>query len=455
MIVPTNRLLIFYAITVPALTLLPVLRADAVIPVVAAGLMLALIAVVDGLAAPRRLRGIRVALPGIVRMTRGRQSLLEVSLTHAPANVRSLRLGLPFPEEISSPSEDLSALFPEGADHCRVLWPCTPLKRGPFHIERCYLETMSPLRLWAFRAFRNVSSEIRVYPGLARERKGLAALFLNRGGCGIHARRQFGKGRDFEKLREYIPGDGFNEIHWKATAKRQHPITKVFQIEKTQEIYLVIDASRLSARPAAAREVLLPAPAVSPAFNDSCLERFVAATLVVGLAARKQGDLFGMITFSDSVHAFMRARGTTAHYSACRDRLLSLHPRMVNPDYEELATFIRLKLRRRALILILTSLDDPVHADSFTRAVELICRQHLVMVSMLRPSGARPVFSDPNVSSLDGIYRNLSGHLLWHHLQETEKTLARHGVRFSLLDHERLCPDLLSQYLNVKQRQLL
>ena len=93
-----------------------------------------------------------------------------------------------------------------------------------------------------------MQSEIRVYPNLLTERKNLAALFLNRGTFGIHAQRQVGKGRDFEKLREYVPGDGYDEIHWKATARRGRPITKVFQIEKTQEIYVIVDASRLSAR---------------------------------------------------------------------------------------------------------------------------------------------------------------------------------------------------------------
>ena len=92
-------------------------------------------------------------------------------------------------------------------------------------------------------------SEIRVYPNLFTERRNLAALFLHRGAFGLHAQRQVGKGREFEKLREYMPGDSFDEIHWKATAKRGRPITKVFQIERTQEVYVVIDASRLSARP--------------------------------------------------------------------------------------------------------------------------------------------------------------------------------------------------------------
>src|SRR5439155_1828093 len=125
----------------------------------------------------------------------------------------------------------------------------------------------------------------------------LAALFLHRGAFGLHAERQVGKGREFEKLREYVPGDGYDEIHWKATAKRGRPITKVFQIERTQEIYVVIDASRLSARSVKggrprdedrkADAMRLPHP-LQPSTIDAppsatVLERFVTAALVLGL----------------------------------------------------------------------------------------------------------------------------------------------------------------------------
>ena len=74
------------------------------------------------------------------------------------------------------------------------------------------------------------------------------AHFLNRGAIGIHAQPQIGRGREFEKLREYERGDGFDEINWKATAKRRFPVTKVFQLERSKEIYLALDTSRLSAR---------------------------------------------------------------------------------------------------------------------------------------------------------------------------------------------------------------
>ncbi len=455
MIVPTKRLTICCAVFIPPLTLLPVLRDATFMPALGIGLILFLLVLLDGAFAQGRSTGISVSLPRTVRMTKDRQGSLELSLGKAHGKATPVRLGLPFPPEISSPREDLPVILPQGIDIARVAWPCTPLARGQFNIDTCYVETRSRLGLWAFRGRKEVACEVRVYPNLAGEKKSLAALFLNRGGFGIHAQRQQGKGREFERLRDYIPGDGYDEIHWKATAKRRHPITKVFQIERTQEVYVVIDASRLSARPTKMTKAAPGGDNRMLKLQDSQLERFIAAALVVGMAAQKQGDLFGLVTFSDSVHDFMRAGGHKSHYSACREQIFNLYPRMVNPDYEELCTFIRLKLRRRALIIMLTSLDDPVLAESLTRTLELICRHHLVMVNMLRPAGARPLFSNPDVASTEEICDKLSGHVLWHDLRELEKGLTRHGVHFALLDHERLSVDLVSRYMNVKQRQLL
>jgi uncharacterized protein (DUF58 family) len=296
-----------------------------------------------------------------------------------------------------------------------------------------------------------------VYPNLFSDRKSLAALFLNRSALGLHAQRQLGKGREFEKLREYVPGDGYDELHWKATARRGKPITKVFQIEKTQEIYVVIDASRLSARETApSSKFQVPGSGEGePELGSAILERYITATLMLGLAAEQQGDLFGLVTFTDKVQKFVRAKNGKAHYSTCRDSLFTLQPQIVSPDFDELCTFLRLRLRRRTMLFFLTSLDDPVLAQSFVRNLDLIRRQHLVLVNMIQPTGVEPVFSNPNVANVDQLYQHLGGHLQWTKLRELETVLKRRGVQFSLLGNERLSAELVSQYLNVKRRQLL
>lgn len=371
--------------------------------------------------------------PALLRGFKDRGGEIRVRVHSASA--RRVRIGIAAPDGIESADEEQTVDLPAGDSE--FLWRFTPRRRGKYRIGDCFLESATRLGLWMVRRRCAVDCELRVYPNLRRNNDLRA---LRRGAEGLHAMRQIGRGREFEKLREYVAGDGFDEIHWKATARRGRPITKVFQIERTQEIYVVIDASRLSARPAG---------------DETALERAIAAGLIVGAAAERRGDLFGLAAFSHQIEAFTRARNGKAHYASCRDAIYQLQPRQTSPDFDEIATFLRLRLRRRAMLLFLTSLDDPALAESFSRATKLLARRHLVMAGMLRPAAVEPLFHDSEVGSADDIYRHLSGHLAWKRLKETESALARQGVRLALFDAENFGGNLVALYDEVKQRQLL
>lgn len=449
MIVPRSRLLFWVAsVTLPAALLVAAAPTAAPLAIVLASAV-GIAAAADAWAARHSLAGIGIELPAVARMSKDRENKLDVRIrdvrTHGTPRPRPLRLALGWPNEVPPKPEELDIVLPAESGWSQLSWPCVPSQRGNYRIHSAFVEGRSPLGLWATRKAMPVQSEIRVYPNLLTERGQLASLFLNRGAFGVHTRRQVGRGRDFEKLREYTPGDGYDEIHWKATARRAKPITKVFQIERTQEIYVVIDASRLSARRVGEGDK-----------QTVMLERLVTSALVLGVAAEKQGDLFGLLSFTDKVESFVRARNGKAHYGTCRDALYTLQPRSVTPDFDEVCSFIRLRLRRRALIIFLTSLDDPALAESFVRNVELIRRKHLVLVNMIRQPRTAPLFSTSGTpASTDDLYLELGGHLRWHKLRQVEKTLRRLGIGFSQLENERLSADLVSQYLGVKQRQLL
>jgi uncharacterized protein (DUF58 family) len=444
MIVPRTRLLLWVSLIV-----LPFAAVGATVPG-ASGLAVVLIAglfvvvLLDAVFSRGQLGGLRVQLPEVARWQKDRPGVLEVRIHNDSLRTRVLRIGFAFPREIVSETEDRLALLPANAAVSRLEWPVTPNRRGQYFLEAAYLEAASPLGFWAVRATHPVHSELRVYPNLFDERKNVAALFLRRGQIGVHAQRMAGQGRDFEKLRDYVPGDSYDEIHWKASAKRGRPVTKVFQVERTQEVYVIVDASRLTAREVALKDS-----------RTTALERFVTAALILGLAAEQQGDQFGLITFSDRVLSFVRAKSGQAHYDACRDRLYTLHPQNVTPDFDELCSFIRLRLRKRALLIFLTALDDPMLAESFDHATQLISRQHLILVDMLRPPGANPLFSDESVGSVDDLYQRLGGHLQWNSLRELANVLRRRGVRLSQIDPDKLAAELIAQHAEVKRRQLL
>ena len=465
MLIPQNRLLAFVA-----LVLLPVAAVGGLRPELtglAVGISAALLAAAAfdaALGGWKSTRGLRFEFPEVVRLSKGRQGTVPLIVRNECPNVpaRSLRLGLDLPEAITTSEEELAVKLAAGVERTLLPWPCTASRRGRFACGRVYWQERSPLGWWAVRRSAGpgpAGCELRVYPDLRAERR-QAAVFLRRGGLGSHALRQVGRGRDFEKLRDYVAGDSIEEISWKATARRQRPVSKVFQVERTQEVYVVVDGSRLSARPAAVGEDRegrkAPSATMIPA---TVLERYVASTLMLGMAAERQGDLFGLAAFSDQVRRFLRAKNGPAHFDACREAIYALEPAAVSPDFEELGAFLRLRLRRRALLVILTSLDDPGLAESFTRAVEGLSRQHLVLVNTLRPAGAVPLFADADagagVRTTDDVYRRLGGHLQWQRLRESGNRLRRLGVRFTLLDPARMTEQLVTQYVNVKQRQIL
>jgi uncharacterized protein (DUF58 family) len=419
--------------------LLPVFWPVGVLGLAAVGLLAAL----DLLAGPRAADFPVVSAPPVTRIARDRAAKIHLLVPANSGRLPRFRLALALPELIASEQKVAEVVRSAAGRPVPVDWPCTGLRRGRWPIGPVCLETDSPWGLWQLRRRQEIAAEVRVYPNLFSERRQLAALFLNRGQSGVTRRRIVGRGRDFERLREYQPGDSFDEVHWKATAKRGRPVTKVFQVERTQEIYVVIDASRLSGRP-----VTVDGHAMTT------LERHLTAALVLLLAASRQGDRFGLVVHDARLRTFLRASNGALHYGACREAVHAMEPSEVTPDFADLFATIRSRLRRRSLLFFLTDLSDPLVAEEFTRHVRLIARQHLVLVNQIGVPGAEPVFTRPVASDAE-LYDRLAGHFQWREARDIAAKLQPLGVTARLVANERLATELVGQYLQVKGRQAL
>jgi uncharacterized protein (DUF58 family) len=333
--------------------------------------------------------------------------------------------------------------------------PAIPLElraktRGIFLISQLLFDWTSLLGWWIYRERQTIRCEVRVYPDLTAEGRQLAR-FLKRNEVGIHHYRHLGRGREFEKLREYEPGDGFDTIHWKATAKRRYPITKVYQTEKAQEVYVALDNSRLSGR-LVANEY---ATSESAGGQIPALERTIASSLLFCAAAQSQGDLFGLLTFSDKIDHLVTARSGPAHFNRCRDVLAGLQTRLVSPDFGDIASTLMARIKRRALIVFLTSLDDPVLSEVFLSSMDFVARRHLVLAIMLLSPWVRPLFTPPAAEKIDDIYQNIAGHLRWTHLTEVRRQLHQRGIQLCLVSNQSASLEIVTQYISLKRRQAL
>ena len=447
MIAPRLRLvLVMLVVTVPLATVAGLNPGVMRISLLLIGLAL-FIALLDLVLGLGRYRDLGFLLPELVRGTLAEPAELAIQTAHLAVGNGKMRLAVGFPDGLEPECTETRFGLNKADGIVRI--PFVGRSRGSFQIRFIHFDWRSPLGFWVYRDHRTVQCEVRIYPNLRFEGKQVAH-FLNRGAVGAHARPQIGRGREFEKLREYEQGDSFDAIHWKATAKRRYPVTKVFQLERAQEIYIAVDTSRLSARP-------LPEPFARDdnAATTTHLDRAISAALLLSVAAERQGDRFGFLCFSDRVNHFLKARSGLAHFSACRELTVALFSQTVSPDFAEIMATVKNRLKRRSLFVFLTSLDDSVIADDFVRAVDLLSRQHLVLAVTIAPADLQPLFDNCRVSDANEIYRRLRGHLNWIKLRNLQRVLARKGVQFHVVPNQQAGLKLVSDYMDLKRRQLL
>jgi uncharacterized protein (DUF58 family) len=426
MMVPSNRLLLVAAVIVVPLTTIAGFAPAAAPACLALLLAAATIAGVDAVRALRRIQSLEARAPQVVRLTKDVWASIPITVLNSS---RTRLFGMMFGRLGGLP-------HPFAADPGAevIAYPVTISTRGDHPFTPLFLETPSPLGLWHARATLTLDCTLRVYPNL-RDRA-TAALFLRTADLGVRLHRQVGKGREFDNLRHYMPGDSFEDVSWKATARRGFPTVKLYRVENAQEIYAAVDASRLSGRAA-------------------ILEAYVDAALHLALVAQSQHDRFGLVTFSDRTHSFLRARNGMDHFRLCRETIYNLQPRRVSPDFREVFTSLQLNLRRRSLLVFFTSLDDALLAETFQRDVGILARRHLVLVNVMHPPGLQPLFTGEPPTDLDSLYAGLAGQLVTNRMRELQIALQNHGVRMSIVDPARIKAQVTSQYLDVKRRQAL
>lgn len=405
----------------------------------------------------RRFADISIGVTPMVRMTVGKPSVIPITL-NKPQGIRlKLRIGPALPLRIDSHQTIYDTVMRQGDESLRLRWPCIARRRGRYSLTGCHIEVPSRWGFWSVRRRFSVNCEIRVYPNLATGQQHLLGIFHRRE-LGWRTMRRLGKGREFEQLRDYLPGDSYEDVDWKATARRLYPVTRVYQVEQSQEIYVVLDASLLSTRNAGfgrERRRRRKIKASNHGEYDTIFERYVKAALVMALAAERASDRYGLMIFGSRPDCIIKAGRGRAHYNACREALYNRHAQLVSPDYNELFTFIGTHLRKRSLLVFLTNLDDPLLSETFINAMRTCARQHVLLVNMFRPAGAYPLFSSPQVYHERGIYEHLTGHMVWSSLSTTRRQLKQYGAGFTLLDNELLFSQLVNQYMEVKQKQIL
>jgi len=339
------------------------------------------------------------------------------------------------------------------------VWPWMPgvtlLRRGVWPAPRVGVERQSRFRLWRLRQWFDIPEPLRIEVDLRSGRQELLRSPVYRLLVASQQTPWTGHGREFERLREYQPGDTYSEIAWKSTARRANPVTRLFQWEQKQEVYFVVDQSRASALALDPRADF-DGEASRRRGPRRLLDLAIETALVGATVALELGDDFGLVTYADEPKSWLRAGSGRSHFHRFRERLRDIEPLPTTADYEVLFGEIRVRLRRRAYLLMLADLTERSVSDSLRRGIGLIRSGHALLMTSIMPTHARPAFSAVEDLHTDqDVYAALAGEKENQRLGALARQVRQLDVQLRYVSAQTFLRTAVEGYLQSKREQRL
>jgi len=284
------------------------------------------------------------------------------------------------------------------------------------------------------RRWLGESTTTRIYPNFAALTKFALLATDNRlSQIGVLQRRRRGEGLDFHQLREYREGDAQRQIDWKATVRMGKLVSREYQDERDQQIVLLIDCGRRMGA------------------QDGELAHFdyvLNAALLLAYVSLRQGDAVGFLTMSGAAR-WLAPRKSGATVNLILNRVYDLHPTLQTTDYYSAALELIKRVRKRALVVILSNLRDE-DDDTLAPALRLLQSRHLVLFASLREQ----ILSRALAARVDTFDRALTHAATAEYLQKRElafRRLERGGAVCVDVEPDQLPIALVNRYIDIKR----
>jgi uncharacterized protein (DUF58 family)/uncharacterized membrane protein SpoIIM required for sporulation len=288
-----------------------------------------------------------------------------------------------------------------------------PRRRGTVRITRVWLRWPGPLGLVERVVRRPLDQDVAVVPNLRAVRRAAVRFFgAKEFLSGLKVEKTLGDGSEFASLREFLPGFDSRAIDWKSSARHSKLLCREYRAERNHQVVLAFDTGRLM------RE---------PLDGISRLDHAINASLLLGYICLKTGDRVGPGRFDERVRIYAEPKGGIASFAALQKAAARLDATPAETNFTLGLTELAARLKRRALVLLLTDFVDTITAGAHARKPRTPARRHLVLFASLRdPTPARIMATVPG--SLDDISRAVVAHDIQLERELVFKRLRRLGV---------------------------
>jgi uncharacterized protein (DUF58 family) len=270
-----------------------------------------------------------------------------------------------------------------------------------------------------------------------------------------------GVGREFESLRDYQPGDELRKISWTATARRGKLVTRQFTVERSQQVWMMLDAGRLSRTAFELRRGGVEGYAETDAEREAAhvltvtqLDQATTAATMLAQVIQGSGDKFGMMAYGREVQQLLPTGAGAAHVRLLIDLLSQTRSEAAEADHLNAVARLKTAQRRRGLIVWITELVDSVGKPELVIAASELVRRHLVVLVLLKhPELEALAAREP--TTREEMFHSAAAQEMLERRRETIAQLERQGVLIVETTAAEVGMRAVSKYLEVKAEGLL
>jgi len=253
---------------------------------------------------------------------------------------------------------------------------------------------------------------------------------------GLKKIRKIEQSTEFAQIKEYVKGDNYRHINWKASAKGRDLMVNQFQAERSQNIYCVIDSGRAMEMP----------------FNDlSLLDYAINASLVMTSTAIQKDDRAGLLTFSRTPEKFLKASDKKQHVKLIIDHLHNLNTDFLESDFGRLYKFINSNITTRSLLLLYTNFETYNAFERQIKHIRALAKRH-VLVLIFFENIEVSALAEQTPNSVTDHYKQTLAQQLMYQKKQMVLELNKYGIHALLTKPEHLTINSVNKYLEIKSR---
>jgi uncharacterized protein (DUF58 family) len=256
---------------------------------------------------------------------------------------------------------------------------------------------------------------------------------------GVKKVRRIGHSYEFEHIKQYQRGDDYRSVNWKATGRRAQLMVNQYEDEKSQQVYCIIDKSRVMHMP----------------FHGlSLFDYAVNASLVISNIVLGKQDKAGLITFADKPKALLKADRNRTQLKKILESLYNEREGSVEASYESLYMAVRKLVSSRSLLFLYTNFESSYALQRVLPQLRRMNEQHVLVVVFFENTEISTDAS-AEVKTLEDIYMQITAENYTLSKVQIAQQLKQYGIFSILTRPENLTVNTINKYLELKSRGLI